>query len=131
MNELRYKCQAKASDRENGSPRRGAAWVKSRRGWFKVFDDRVEFGDWIIPAAAVQEAVLFEMRQLFIPVFVLQLTAAEATYQFGCNPWSRVVRFQPFAVERRRAKLGYSAFSIVIRVVIAVAVIYWLWQQFG
>jgi len=131
MRELRYKCWTKATGRESGDPRRSAVWAGSRRAWFKVFVDRIECGDWIIVSSSIQEAVLFETRQLFIPVFVLRLSTGDITYQFGFNPWCRVAQHLPFKVERRRVKLGYSAFSIAVRVGLIIAVAYWMWRRFG
>lgn len=78
----------KATTRESGKPRRSGAWVTARRGWFKVFADRVECGDWKIPFAAVERAVLYTGRQFFIPVSVLELRSEDRTYQFGFNPWA-------------------------------------------
>ena len=103
---LRYRCWTKAIRGESGPPRRSAAWVGSRRAWFRVFDTRVECGDWSIDASAVREAVLFETRQWFIPVSVLRVATADSTYQFGFNPWCRVEQFLPFKVERRRVRMA-------------------------
>ncbi|MEM8643061.1 MAG: hypothetical protein AAGG51_30225 [Cyanobacteria bacterium P01_G01_bin.54] len=128
MSKLRYKCWTKATDQESSDPRHSVAWVVSRRGWFSVFDDRLECGDWIIPSSTIQEAVLFEARQLFIPVFILKISTADTTYQFGFNPWCRVAQHLPFKVEHRRIKLGYSKFSIAVRVVLILFVSLWLWQ---
>ncbi len=131
MSELRYKCWTKATEGVRGDPRRSAAWVVSRRDWFRVFDDQIECGDWTIPSFSLQEAVLYETRQWFIPVFVLRLSTVDTTYQFGFNPWCRVAQYLPFDVEHRRVKLGYSAFSIAVRILLAILVGYWLWQWFG
>ena len=113
MSQLRYQCWTKATDKERGQPRRSSAWLASRRAWFKVFEDRIECGNWTISVSDIQEAVLFESTQFFIPVLVLQLSTAENTYQFGFNPWSKAIRFLPFEVQRRRVKLHYSVFSIL------------------
>lgn len=131
MSEPRYKCWTKGIAGESGELRRGAAWVGARRAWFRVFDDRIECGDWTIASSSIKEAVLFEARQWLIPVFVLRLTTMDTTYQFGFNPWCRVAQHLHFVVERRRVRLGYSAFSIVLRIAITVFVTYWLWRQFG
>lgn len=126
--EIPYKCWTKAIRGANGNPRRGAAWVRSRRAWFQIFDDRIECGDWIIPFSSVKEAVVFETRFLFMPAFILQLSTAETTYQFGFNPWCRVTQHLPFHMERKRVKMGHSAFSIAARVLLAAYLAYWVWQ---
>jgi len=131
MSELRHKCWTKATHREAGEPRHSAAWVVSRRAWFKVFGDRIECGDWTIVPSSVLEAVLFETRQWFIPVFVLRLSTEDATYQFGFNPWCRVASHLPFEVERQRVKMRYSPFSLALRIAVGLLLAYWLLQRFG
>ncbi len=131
MSEFRYKCWTKGIEGESGDPRRGAAWVGSRRALFKVFDDRIECRDWTVASSSIQDAVLFETRQGFIPVFVLRLTTGDTTYQFGFNPWSRVAQHLPFDVERRRVKPGSSAFSIAVRVALVILVVWWVWKKYG
>ena len=131
MSELRHKCWTKATRREAGELRHSAAWAVSRRAWFKVFDDRIECGDWNIALDSVLEAVLFETRQWLIPVFVLQLSTEDVSYQFGFNPWCRVANHLPFDVDRQRVKMRYSPFSLALRIVVGLLLAYWLLQRFG
>lgn len=113
-----YRAWTKGTDQEPGAPRYSANWATARRAWFRVYDDRVECGDWVIPASAVQDAVLYESRQWFMPVSVLAVTTAARTWQFGFNPWARVAEHLPFAFRRERVRLRYSAFSVAVRVLL-------------
>jgi hypothetical protein len=89
-----------------------------------VYEDRIECGDWAIPTSAVQKAVLYEARQFFIPARILSLEAEGVAYQFGFNPWCRVGKHLPFDVRNEKIKLGRSPFSLVVRLVLLVYIIY-------
>lgn len=122
----------KATDREAGGPRRSLNWAAARRGMFKVFADRVEVGDWRIPFASVDRAALHRVPYLFVfKLDVLELEADGRTYQFGFNPWADPVPHLPLEIERRAGKLGYSKFSVVVRLLAAAAVLYFLWDAFA
>lgn len=82
-----YRCWTKATRREEGNPRFSVNWVGARRGWFQVFRDRIQCGDWVLPIEKLQRAVLYEGRSYGIPVRVLELQTEVGTYQFGFNPW--------------------------------------------
>ena len=123
-----YQNWTKGTDAETGSPRYSANWATARRGQFKCYSDRVECGDWTIQAADVQEAVLYETRQWFIPVLILGVSTTDRRWQFGFNPWTRVARYLPFAFRRERVRLGYSKFSLLGRAVLALYAAFWLWR---
>jgi hypothetical protein len=46
----------------------------------------LECGDWRIPYDAIDEAVLFSTKQMFIPCYVPRAAAGGRIYQFGLNP---------------------------------------------
>ena len=131
MTDLLYRCWTKATTQETGEPRRSFNWVRSRRAWFKVYEDRIECGDWTIPTSAVENAVLYEARQFFIPARVLSVEAEGVTYQFGFNPWCRVGQHLPFDVRNEKIKLSGSPFSIVVRLVLLVYIIYLILTTVG
>jgi len=109
----------------------GLGWVTSRRATLKVFRDRLECGNWTIPFSSIEQAVLFETKQWFIPCYVLKVRTNDSTYQFGLNPgkfWSGEL---PFEVERQKGRLKYSAFSIAIRVVLAAGIIWYFYANRG
>jgi hypothetical protein len=126
-----YSAWTKAIRDCDGPPQYSASWVNARRGWFEVFDDRVQCGDWVIQAESVLDAVLFEARQWFIPVYILSISTAEGTWQFGFNPWAKFDAHLPFSFRRERVRLRYSAFSIAVRLLLIVCVTYWIWRRFG
>ena len=124
-----YTCMTKGTDRAEGTPQFGMHWAVSRRGRFKVYPDRVELGDWRIPFASVERAVLYRFPYLpFVSARVLELEAGGRTYQFGFNPWAHPERHFSIAVEERETKARYSTFSVVLRVALLVYLAYLLWQ---
>lgn len=115
-----YRCWTKATDREPGLPRYSFSWLVSRRGWLRVFTDRLECGDWVIPAATVTRATL----QAAGLAQVLIVATGERTYQFGLNPWCRITQHLPFGVTTERLTLQYSRFSILLRVAVLLSLVY-------
>ena len=129
MEEAIYRCWTKATDRETGVPRHSFNWAVSRRGWFRVFADRVECGDWRIPLSSIRRAVMYQGRALFMPARVLEIQTETKSFQFGFNPWVSVDRRLPFQFERLKVKLGYSPFSIVVRVIALGYLLYVIWRS--
>ncbi len=125
-----YRAWSKTIRTDDRSPGYSARWVAARRGWLNVFHDRLESGDTVIPADAVQDAVLYEARQWFIPVYILAVTTAGGTWQFGLNPWTNIGVHLPFPFRRERVRLRYSTFSIVVRVALIAYVAYLLYRRF-
>lgn len=128
MAELKYQCWSKAIQGVQGPPQYSVNWALARRAHFKIFSDRVECGDWVIESADVRNAVLFEARQWFIPVFVLSVETSKQTYQFGFNPWARVDAYLPFEFQREKVRLRYSAFSMGIRIALLAYLAYYVWR---
>ncbi|MEM8810547.1 MAG: hypothetical protein AAGF01_31435 [Cyanobacteria bacterium P01_G01_bin.38] len=120
----------KATTAEGDDIRRSFNWVMSRRGLLKVYDDRLACGDWDIPYAGIEEAVLFRTRQMLISGYVLRIKAQGQIYQFGLNPGRFWASDLPFPVERRSARLKLSWFSLTVRIVALAALGYWIWDQF-
>ena len=96
-----HRCWTKATDREPGLPRYSFNWVVSRREWLRLFADRLECGDWVIPARSVTAATMYTggLGQILV------VATPDRTYQFGLNPWCRVEKHLPFQVTRDRLKL--------------------------
>lgn len=107
----------------------GLSWVTSRRGTLKIFIDRLECGNWRIPFNAIEQAILFETKQWFIPCYVLKVRTADTTYQFGLNPGKFWGGDLPFQVERQKGKLKHSSYSIVIRVVLVAGIIWYFYSR--
>ena len=125
-----YKCMTKATNRETGEPQRSLNWALSHRGWFRIFADRIECGPWQIPFSAIREAVLFRSRQSFIPVSILMIRAGTETYQFGFNPWAHPEKYLAIAYREERVKLKLSPFSLALRAVGVLLLLYLLWMGF-
>ena len=115
---LLHQCMTKATTAEGDALRHSQNWLLSRRATLQVWSDRLVCGNWVIPYSAFVEATLFSTRQMLIPCYVLRVRTADRTYQFGLNPgryWSGDL---PFPVVREKARLGYSPFSLALRLCI-------------
>lgn len=127
MAELIHRCWTKATNEEGDEVRRSSNWVTARRARLHVTRDALVCGDWTIPYADIQEAVLFSVSQMLVPGYVLRVKAKGVTYQFGLN-WGRFwERELPFPVHREKARLRYSFFSIALRIMLIAIVAHWLW----
>jgi hypothetical protein len=122
-----YRCWTKATDRESGVPRRSQNWVVARRAWLRVFRDRLECGDWVIPIAGIRKATMYEGRSLFGSARVLELQTEAGSYQFGMNPWVLLDRHLPFDVDRVTVKFRLSPFSLVVRLFVLGYIVYLVW----
>lgn len=119
----------KATNRERGDPQRSQNWLTSRRGWFEIYPDRVECGNWVIPSDSVERAILYRGRQFFLPVSVLEIATSDSTYQFGFNPWVDVEPDLPFPVESKRVSIGYSPFSLAVRLLLLILIVWYVWHR--
>jgi hypothetical protein len=90
MSELLHKCMTKATTAEGDQRKYGPNWVISRRGSLKIFDDRLECGDWRIDYTEIKDAVLCSFRSFFlrIPGYILTVETNDRTYHFGLNGWA-------------------------------------------
>lgn len=127
-----HTCMTKATTAEGDQMMHGPNWVVAKRGRLKVFADRLECGEWIIRNEEITEATLYSVRSLFfIPGYVLKIMTEEKSYHFGLN-WGSFWRGDlPFAVAREKGTIGYTKFSIIIRVVLLGLALYYLWQTLG
>lgn len=125
---MKYKCFCKATSREDKEPRYSHNWVAAKRAYFKIFDDRIECGSWNIPFSEIKSAHLYKAKQMFIPVNVLQLVTEKGNFQFGFNPWANPFKHLSIEYEQSKIKLGYSKYSIVVRVLLVACVGYLAWE---
>jgi len=131
MAELLHKCMTKATTAEGDQRKYGPNWITSRRASLKIFDDHLECGNWDIPYSEIQNAVLCSFRSFFlrIPGYILTIETTDKTYHFGLNGWGKFWKNDPpFTVARENGKLGFTLFSIVLRVLLLGYVLYSLWQ---
>ena len=119
----------KATTAEGDGVRHSINWAVARRGILEVRTDALTCGDWVIPYDEVEDAVLYGVRQMLIPGYVLVVTSRGVVYQFGLN-WGRFwSRELPFPVRRERARLGYSWYSIAVRAALVGLLAFWLWRR--
>lgn len=130
MPEPLYKCWVKATDKEGGTPRYSQNWAAAKRAFFRVYDDRMECGNWLFKFDQIQNPVIYRTKQLFIPVSVLKIEFEERTYQFGFNPWVDPAKFIPMEIGEEKVKLKYSSFSIVLRLLVLAYALYFLWSTY-
>jgi hypothetical protein len=124
-----HKAWTKAIRTDDSTPGYSASWVTAARGWLEVYEDRLECGEFVIPLTSIKSAKLYEARQWFIPVYILAVTTADGTYQFGVNPWTKIGSKLPFEFTRERVRLKYSQLSIAIRVALVAYVIYLIYRR--
>jgi hypothetical protein len=124
MSKALYKCMAKATVCERQQVRRSLNWLASHRGILRVMPDALEFRDWRIPYAEIDVATVVATSHMFIPCYVLQVSSHGRYYQFGLNPGAFWQGELPFPVKRQQAKLGYSSWSLIIRLVLGLSLIY-------
>lgn len=129
MADVLHTCMTKATTAEGDDIRHSFNWVVSRRASLTITSEALICGDWRIPYDTIDEAVLFQTRQWFIPCYVLRVKVKERIYQFGLNPnrfWKGEL---PFAVTRERMRLKHSTYSIAVRIAFVAALVYWLWTR--
>jgi hypothetical protein len=66
---------------------------------------------------------------MFIPVKVLQLITKKGKYQFAFNPWADPFKYLSIKCEQSEIKLGYSTYSIMIRVFLVAYLGYLAWGK--
>ena len=131
MSELLHKCMTKATAAEGDQRRYGPNWLLSRRASLKVFDDHLECGDWRIDYSEIKNAVLCSFHTFFlrIPGYILTVETKHQTYHFGLNGWGRFWKGDlPFSVQREKGKLGFTWFSIAVRLIVVACIVYLIWQ---
>ncbi|ADG68655.1 hypothetical protein Plim_2833 [Planctopirus limnophila DSM 3776] len=130
-----YRCFTKATISTGDQRQYGPRWVTSRRALLRVYEDRLECGNWKIPYGEVTDAVLYSFRSTFlrIPGYILTVTTPEKTYHFGLNGWGKFWKGElPFPVRRERGQLKFTWFSVAVRVLLLAYLLYamgtWLWS---
>ena len=125
-----YRCLTKATTAEGDDIRRSLNWVVARRGLLNIYDDHLELGTWHLAYGDFDEAILFSVRQMLIPGYVLKIKHQGTIYQFGLNHNRFWEKDLPFPVERGTMTLKISRFSMIIRAISLAFLGYLLWQYF-
>jgi hypothetical protein len=131
---LIHQCMTKGIIAEGDQLKHCPNWVLARRGRLKIFQDRLECGDWVVAYSDIKNATLYSVRQLIIvipfPGYVLRIETEDKTYHFGLNPSAYWKNELPFSIERQKGRLKFSLFSIIIRWVLLGYIISILWRIF-
>jgi hypothetical protein len=102
----------------------------ARRGRLKVFDDRVECGNWRIAYTDVQQAILYHYKYLFMTTTAIHLVTADGHYQFGFNPLASPADHINLDVDEKEIELTYSTFSKILRLSLIPYIAFWVWYYF-
>lgn len=115
----------------NQDIQRGLDWITSQRAVVMLTDQKIVCGKWTIPLDTIATVQLLKINSLLGSGQVLKIqTTDNKNYQFGMqlNPeWTNQQRF-PLTLEK--GQLKNSAFSIIIRLIVAGCLIYWLYERF-
>jgi hypothetical protein len=127
---LLYQCLTKATDKESGNPKHSHNWIFSKRATFKIFDDHIECGSWTFSLNDISNCILFKSKHLFFTATVLQFESNGKTFQFGFNPWAKPEQYLKLNYKEEQVKFGFSTFSIVIRILAVVYLLFYIWKKF-
>lgn len=131
MTKIVYQCWTKASDKIQGEIERSHKWALARRCWFRIYDDRIICGNWVIHISDIEDAVILEGKQLFITVRILRMKVGNKIYHFSFNPWCKVAKYLSFKVRTEPiGKIGYSRFSIIMRIIAIGIIIFAIWYDY-
>jgi len=106
-------------------------WFRARRARLTITEDKVIFGDWIVPLSTIASATLYRGRQVFLKFFVLEIRTPDVTYQFSVRQKTGLAEKLPFEYESLKIRLRYSRFSILFRVALIGATAFSYWMLFG
>lgn len=123
MEKVIYKCMTKATSRELNGPRYSQNWVTSKRGSFKIYNDKITCGSWNFDIEKIDNVILYETKQMLIPVKVLKFEYKDKIYQFGFNPWAKPMKYLDLEYKHEKVKMKYSKFSIILRIALLTVII--------
>jgi hypothetical protein len=123
-----FRVFSKGTRAEGTDVRRSENWIVARRGWLRVFEDRLEMGTWVVPYDAISDATLFRLRSI-LGGYVLRVTTGDQMYQFGINPWALTGRRFPFPHSEQDTRVRYSRFSVAVRIAAIVSVAAWVLER--
>ncbi|MFQ5857770.1 MAG: hypothetical protein ACE5LU_19365 [Anaerolineae bacterium] len=120
--------KAQKGDEDTGV-RYEPGWIVSRRGVLILTSDKLVCGFWEIPLTSVINATLLRFKGLLSRWLVLKVATDDGShYQFGLqyDPTWETQTALKLTVED--GKIKYSAFSIVVRVALILALIGLVWS---
>jgi hypothetical protein len=90
MSEVVYRCKTKATDREGDQFRLSFNWMLAKFYELRLTRREIQCGDWTIPYAEIDDAVLMAIAPPYILGYVLRVKSRGKTYQFrllSTSPW--------------------------------------------
>jgi hypothetical protein len=106
-----------------------AGWITARRAVVLLTNNRLICGSWVIPVSSIKSATLLRVKAWFAKAFVLKISTDEGHYQFGLqydSDWEQQTAF-PMVIED--SKIGYSFFSIALRIIIFILLILYIIER--
>lgn len=113
--------------KENQNIQRGSDWVTSQRAIILLTDKKIICGKWTILLDSITTAQLLMIGS----GQVLKIQTEDGkNYQFGMqfNPEWTNQQTLPLTIEKGQVK--YSLFSIIVRLIFVVFLIYWIYERF-
>jgi hypothetical protein len=109
--------------------KRGSHWATAQRAVILLTNRQIVCGKWTIPLDTITNAQLLEISSLFLKSQVLKIqTSDNKHYQFGMQispEWTKQTNF-PLVLEK--GKLSHSVYSIVLRLILIICLINWLYD---
>ncbi len=124
-----YSCFCKAAECEPGEPKISKNWFFARRASFRVFDDRVQCGNWTFPFPAINRATVYKTKQWPFTHDVLQLEMGGRCVQFGFFIWANPIKHLKLDIETRNATLKTHPATILFRIALVGILAYEIWKR--
>lgn len=108
-----WSARVKAATGISGPPRPSLAWARARRGTMRVYSDRTEIGDWVLPHTDVMDAILYETRR-GVRNRVLEIVTPERTVQVNFNPGTSPEGVLPYSIRKADFPRAMAALRVVV-----------------
>lgn len=106
----------------------GVSWLKAQRAVFMLTTEKIVCGKWCILLEDIERAELLKIRG----GQVLKITTKDQQhYQFGMQHNQQIENQKHMPLIIKKGKVGYSFFSIVIRVILVLQILYFLYAKFS
>lgn len=109
---------------------RGLDWLVAKRAVLILTDKRLICGSWNIDLDKIVEAKALLIGSLSGKGLVLKIATSDGHhYQFGILSSSQWIEQEVLPLKIEEGKVEYSPFSVVLRVIIIVVLLWWLYLQ--
>ncbi len=125
-----YSCWCKGTDKEAAEPKASMNWAFSRRARFRVFEDHVQCGDWVIAFPDVEKATLYRTKSWLLRYQILQLDTKDRSFQFGFNPWADPAKHLNLDMTEESVRLKQSQIGLIVRFALLGLLAYEVWNRY-